>query len=85
MPYIKEKRAQLIGRGLDKPEAIGELNFLITRNCQEFLGDEYGYTELNQIIGVLECAKQEFYRRVLAEYEDKKMHENGDVFKRNRD
>ena len=36
--------------------------------------------ELNAAIGVLECAKLELYRRVVAMYEDGKIKENGDVF-----
>jgi len=31
-------------------------------------------------MGVLECIKQEFYRRAVAPYEDKKKEENGDVY-----
>ena len=38
------------------------------------------YHAYNEIIGVLECVKQEFYRRMVAPYEDKKCEENGDVF-----
>jgi hypothetical protein len=38
------------------------------------------YKHINEIIGVLECAKQEFYRRVAAPYEDTKIQENGDVY-----
>ena len=35
---------------------------------------------LNAIIGALECAKLELYRRVAAPYEDDKIIENGDVY-----
>jgi len=31
------------------------------------------------MIGVLECVKQEFYRRKVAPYEDIKIIENGDI------
>ena len=37
------------------------------------------YFYLNRAMGVLECIKQEFYRRVAAPYEDIKIVENGDV------
>lgn len=37
------------------------------------------YSDHNSAIGMLECAKQEFYRRNTAPYEDEKVVENGDV------
>jgi hypothetical protein len=79
MPYIKQdrrKRMELYGC----PETLGELNYCITKLCQEFIGHERSYNALNSIIGVLECSKQEFYRRVAAPYEDEKRKENGDVY-----
>ena len=38
------------------------------------------YENLNGIIGVLESAKMELYRRVVSIYEDKKCKENSDVY-----
>jgi len=38
------------------------------------------YAHLNEVVGVLECAKLELYRRVVAPYEDQKMTESGDVY-----
>jgi hypothetical protein len=38
------------------------------------------YETLNAVIGVLECAKLEFYRRVAAPYEDTKIQQNGEVY-----
>lgn len=37
------------------------------------------YADHNSAVGMLECAKQEFYRRNTAPYEDEKVIENGDV------
>jgi hypothetical protein len=37
------------------------------------------YADHNSAVGMLECAKQEFYRRNTAPYEDEKVVENGDV------
>lgn len=37
------------------------------------------YADHNSAVGMLECAKQEFYRRNTAPYEDEKVLENGDV------
>jgi hypothetical protein len=38
------------------------------------------YALLNELIGVLECAKLELYRRVASPYEDEKIQSNGDVY-----
>jgi len=57
----------------------GTLNYIITRLCDFWLGDA-NYEKYNQVIGVLECVKQELYRRQIAPYEDKKCEENGDVY-----
>ena len=87
MPYIKmEDRPKyekplttLISTLKSQPvENIdGELNYIITRILKEAY--PLRYFNLNRAIGVLECCKLEFYRRVAAPYEDKKIKENGDV------
>ena len=41
--------------------------------------NKLSYADHNSAIGMLECAKQEFYRRNTAPYEDEKVIENGDV------
>ena len=55
------------------------LNYAITRIVDAVY--EPGYANIATITGVLENVKQEFYRRVAVLYEDKKMVENGDVYK----
>jgi len=47
--------------------------------CLAKLYYEKTFTTMSQIIGVLESVKQEFYRRVVAPYEEEKIKENGDV------
>jgi len=87
MPYIKHeqrvKLESLIQSFKDKmymdPLSAGELNYIITQISLAFL-QNVSYTELNEVVGILECVKQEFYRRVVAEYEDEKIQENGDVY-----
>ena len=80
MPYIvNSAREQLDDGGL--PNSAGELNYVISSLVDEYL-QEYGknYTNINEVIGVLECAKLELYRRVAAPYEDEKIEQNGDVY-----
>ena len=78
MPYIRQEERL---RAAKLPETPGELNYAITTLCVEYLHAVLspGYQDMNEIMGVLECAKQEFYRQVVAPYEDRKLKENGDV------
>lgn len=82
MPYIKKEdrvNLDLYLRSIH-PASSGELNFCITRLIQNFLGANPNYTTYNATIGALECAKLELYRRVICEYEDNKITDNGDVY-----
>jgi len=38
------------------------------------------YQTINDIVGALEGAKLEFYRRIAVGYEEQKRHDNGDVY-----
>jgi hypothetical protein len=86
MPYVKKDDRDRINKSLDIEHLSGlivtegDLNYTITRLCHEFLkikGEKYSV--YNTVIGVLECAKLELYRRKVSLYEDKKIVENGDV------
>jgi broad-specificity NMP kinase len=82
MPYIKDDQRWRLYQTPDVlPEAVGELNYIITELCLLWI-EQHGktYTAINDVIGVLECAKLEFYRRLAAPYEDEKIKENGDVY-----
>jgi hypothetical protein len=75
MPYVKQDRRAGF------PENTGELTYKLVRNCVQFY-KVYGNTfdTYSKCIAALECAKLEFYRRMLAPHEDIKCKENGDVF-----
>ena len=80
MPYIDEIRRVKLLEFKEPPQNAGELNFLITHlinNYMSFKGEKYQH--YNDVIGALEGAKLEIYRRHVAPYEDEKMKENGDV------
>lgn len=69
----------------EHPISEGDLNYIITKILMMVLDGSFrikpaSYRDLNLILGVLEAVKQEFYRRVVAPYEDKKREENGDVY-----
>jgi len=87
MPYITgERRKAILGEGgayidIREVESVGELNFAITMLCKNFLeNDCRAYRSFNKIIGVLECVKQEFYRKAVVPYEEEKEQENGSVY-----
>ena len=59
----------------------GDVNFVISKLLHYLYTFEgKSYSNINEVIGILECAKQEFYRRQAAPYEDKKKDISGDVF-----
>lgn len=82
MPYVPPH----VKRHLDQtrePLNVGELNYVITRLCLDFIARQEGglsYTNCNKVIGAMESAKLEFYRRLVAPYEDTKIEANGDVY-----
>ena len=82
MPYIKkEDRDRLLSVNFPVMETPGELNFLVTKLIKHYMWNlETNYVLINEILGALESAKLEFYRRVVVPYEDKKIVENGDVY-----
>ncbi len=85
IPYIeKEKRVKfdgLIKQLANNIRSLGEVNYVITKLLHTVIGNDenFCYALLNGIIGVLDCAKMELYRMVVAKYEDKKRRKNGGV------
>jgi hypothetical protein len=87
LPYIKTvNRAKYntvlrelieILKALPPEEVDGELNYVFTKLLKEIY--PLRYFHINKAMGVLECAKLEYYRRIAAPYEDKKIQESGDV------
>lgn len=81
MPYVDAEARKRLDTG-GAPQSAGELNYLITRLVDGYLGRRGAprYQDLNEAVGALECAKLELYRRLAAPYEDRKMREHGDVY-----
>lgn len=84
MPYIEEKDRErfddLIETLAREVQTAGELNYVFTRIMHDIIARQgLNYTLLNELVGVLECAKLELYRRIASEYEDVKIQTNGDV------
>ena len=84
MPYIKRLDREMIDPLLSELTEInltdGDLNYIFTKLILNSLSkDKINYQNLQNKIGMLECCKQELYRRLLSIHEDKKIIENGDV------
>lgn len=78
MPYIQEFKKDFASTD---PACAGELNYAFTELIIKYIERKgLSYQTINDIVGALEGAKMEFYRRVAAPYEDKKIKENGDVY-----
>lgn len=87
MPYIKQYKRNKYEKILQElvkilkalpPEEIdGELNYVVSKMLREIY--PLRYFHINKAVGVLECIKLEYYRRVAAPYEDLKIEETGDI------
>lgn len=79
MPYIdREVRKQVESVG---PTTAGELNYTFTLAILAYIEKKgLSYQTLNDIMGAMEGAKQEMYRRVAVKYENQKIFDNGDVY-----
>jgi len=81
-PYIpREHRISHTPTSSLAAPTSGVLNFQITELLKEYVRHHgTSYDTLNAVVGALGCVKAEFYRRVVAPYEDLKRAENGDVY-----
>ena len=84
MPYVNlESRNHFEELGIPIPRNGGELQYLIAEMIYQMLIDQeepVRYTDLESVMGALAGAQQEFYREVVAVYEDYKLQENGSVY-----
>ena len=87
MPYVYQHERERVDKVLAELHFVhpGGLNYAITKLCLDYMEgnrkyDKLSYADYNTIIGVLESAKLEFYRRAVTPYEDDKIQENGDVY-----
>ena len=92
MPYIKredrqqyenliaELATQIKAQSQQPGTRAGQMNYVVTKLILAVYGDALRYNDHNEVVGFLECAKQEFYRRATAPYEDSKIKSDGDVY-----
>ena len=79
MPYITKEKRILVDHA-NVATDCGELNYLLTKFCLEYLERKgIKYQTFNDILGALEGCKLEFYRRQVSSYEEQKIKINGDL------
>lgn len=91
MPYITKEDREKVDPAIDilieklnlwhEDFIEGVMNYTITRLLNEMprFPGKWRYKYINRAIGVLECVKLEFYRRLAGPYEDKAILKNGDI------
>jgi hypothetical protein len=90
MPYITQRDRDRIKKDAMNPDPDflfpplyngGELNYLISNLCAQYIRDHgLRYKNISDVIGALEGAKQEFFRKVVNPYENLKEMQNGGVY-----
>lgn len=82
MPYIKkEDRVKFKLDELADIENTGEFNYVISVLAAKYLKKHgVSYKTCSEITAAMDNAKDEFTRRIMHVYEDKKILENGDVY-----
>jgi hypothetical protein len=84
MPYIpKDNRHDLLESSIHElmnlEMSSGDMNFIISSLIWSKFNKNKKYATANELMGILECVKMEFYRRMVAPYEDMAIQKNGDL------
>lgn len=83
MPYISSKDKQQMQEleGTLTIDSKGVLNYAISQLLAHYVMENgKSYQTLSDCISACDDAKEEFRRRVLNPYEDRKIEENGDIY-----
>jgi len=93
MPYIKQEDRAFVDYEIktlaneikrvinDSGGREGMMNYVISQLINQVYDPKtMRYSDMNDVVGMLDCCKMEFYRKVAAPYEDKKELENGKVY-----
>lgn len=82
MPYIDEASRKRLTKDPIDMYSPGDLNYNLTQIIMSYVEryPDLSYRIINDVLGALEGAKLEFYRRIVVPYEDNKRMLNGDVY-----
>lgn len=79
MPYIPQSEKKRVDQD-NLITTAGQFNYALNQLISIYIDqNDFNYQTSNDIIGAMECAKLELYRRLVAPYEDSKILQNGDV------
>ncbi len=79
MPYIPNSEKDKVDND-NLIVSAGQFNYALHQLISIYIEqNDFNYQTCNDIVGALECAKMELYRRSVAPYEDAKILQNGDV------
>ena len=87
MPYISRARREAftLARNTLKStrlDSVGELVYMFCWMADHYMSQHImNFENLNAVIGAFESAKAEFYRKMIAEYEEGKESTHGTVWK----
>lgn len=80
MPYVEQSKREAIADRVIRPANAGELNYLLTETIRSYwIHSPRNYQSINDISGAMTEALAEFRRRVVVDYENKKIKLNGDI------
>jgi len=93
MPYIKPEQRELLDPVIDavaeeiiaidrssaESQWTGMMNYAVSRLAVKLLPAR-NYNSMSRMHGVLADVPMEWYRRMMAPYEDEKIAQNGDVY-----
>lgn len=79
MPYITPYERSDVHYGT--ADNVGQLTFKLTDSITDYIDNKgESFQTYAEILGALEAAKLELYRRRVAPYENQKCLDNGDVY-----
>lgn len=90
MPYIPTKDRGQYQNAINELAALipedrmarpGHMNYIISLLIERVYGQSLRYADHNEVVGMLNCVAEEFYRRKTAPYEDIKIESDGDLDK----
>lgn len=80
MPYIPQEARLAIANGAS-PSNVGELTYMLTHTVLAYVQTKgTSFATFADVLAALDATAREFYRRMVAPYEDAKIKENGDVY-----
>lgn len=84
MPYVEDDKKIKVDLAIHdlvsniKFYSVGQINYALSKILIAY--DPQHYLDHNTLIGLLECVKLEYWRRMVVPYEEKKRQINGDIF-----